>query len=333
MPTITRRAFLEGSAAAALAAALGLAGCGGGAGSGSGSSGSKKRVAMILNDGINDGGWGAASYQAMVAAAKQLGWETAYTENLAQSEWVTALQGYAGDGYDLVFAPSGSFDDAVKQVAQDNPDTKFAILSSHVKTDNIESMLPDTDEIGYLAGSLAALLSKTGSIAFVGGVELDTTVAKARAYEKAAKLVNPQIKVSTVYAGSYTDVAKGKEIAESMVTGKQVDVIYGDASAVDSGVREALQAHPGALNIAQPSDLGGKDDAVIATSVVTDNTVMLVQAMKDAEGDSFGNKIVDGTIKNGAIKIGTFSDKAVPADVQKKFAEYEAQIKDGTFGK
>lgn len=75
------------------------------------------------------------------------------------------------------------------------------------------------------------------------------------------------------------------------------------------------------------------DDPVIADSVVTDNKVMIEQVMADIESGNFGNRTVEGTIANGAIKMGTFSDAIVSKDTQAKFAEYEQQISEGTFGK
>ena len=328
---VSRRQFLKGSMS--LTALLGLAGCGqssSGSSNAADSSDHKYSVAMILNDSINDGGWGSSAYQAMCDAAESRGWETAYSENVDRSDWVTVMQNYCDQGYDLVFAPSDQFDDAVKQVADENSGTHFMVLSSELTSDNIESMLPSTDDIGYLVGALAGLLTKVNQITYVGEIELGTTAAKAEACKKAAQIVNPDCSVSIVYANSYSDVAKGKEIAEAAIS-SGTDVIFGDASAVDSGEREAIKNHPGVYDIAQPSDLGSVDDEIIACSVVTDNRVMIEQCLEDVENDSYGNKVVEGTIKNGAIKMGTFSEKLVSKDVQDKFAEYEKQIEDGTF--
>ena len=79
----------------------------------------------------------------------------------------------------------------------------------------------------------------------------------------------PGYQVSSAYAGSFSDTAKGKEIAASMVTTYDVDVMFGDASAVDTGAREALAGQEGRYDIGQPGDLGSADDKVIACSVVT----------------------------------------------------------------
>ena len=107
--------------------------------------------------------------------------------------------------------------------------------------------------------------------------------------------------------------------------------MWGDASAVDNGARQALEA-AGAdthFDIAQPIDIVGDDQPTVITSTVTD--WMIGQAMDDIEGGSFGGgKAITGNMDNKGISLGKFSDK-VPADVQSKIAEYADQIKSGSF--
>lgn len=181
-----------------------------------------------------------------------------------------------------------------------------------------------------MAGALAGLMTKTNNIGFIGGMELDTTKAKVSCYEKAAQKVNPQVKVSSAYAGSFSDTAKGKEIAASMVSTYDVDVMFGDASAVDTGAREALAGLEGRYDIGQPGNLGSADDKVIICSVVTDNAALVKACMETVEDGTFGNKTVYGDLSNGCLSVGTFSS-LVPEDVQKQYLEYVEQIKAGTF--
>ncbi|WP_235839264.1 BMP family protein [Clostridium sp. Marseille-P2415] len=288
------------------------------------------KIAMVLDSSVSDGGWGASCYQAMVDAAKDSGWETVYTDNVATADYATVMTDYAELGYDLIFAPGNQYTDAVKQVAEEYPEIRFALLNGTVETDNITSILPDAKQIGYMAGALAGLMSKTGSIGFIGGMELDTTKAKLECYEKAAQKVNPDIKVSSAYAGSFSDTAKGKEIASSMISTYHVDVMFGDASAVDTGAREALAGSEGKYDIGQPGDLGSADDKVIICSVVTDNAALIKACMKDVESGSFGNRTIYGDLSNGCLSIGTFSN-LVPEDVQTQYKEIVDQIKAGTF--
>lgn len=289
-----------------------------------------KQIAMLYGASINDGGWGASCYQAMVDAAEEFGWKTAYTENVDTSEYVSVITGYADLGYNLIFCPGSEYSDAVKQVAADYPDVNFCLLNGTFSSDNVVSVMPDAKQIGYMAGALAGLMTSTNYIGFIGGMELDTTKEKLEAYEAAAKVVNPEVQITSGYAGDYYDSAKGKEIASSMMSTYDVDVMFGDAGAVDTGAREALAAESGHYSIGQPGDLGSAEDKVIINSVVTDNAALVKECMKAIEDGTFGNTIIQGTLENGCLQVGTFSSE-VPEDIQAKYLEYIEQIKDGTF--
>lgn len=289
------------------------------------------KVAMICDSTIADGGWGAACYNAMVAAAEESGFETQYTDGLTTADFASSIRSYCDLGFDLIFAPGNQYSDAVKEVAADYPNVSFALLNGTVQTDNIVSLLPDAEQIGFMAGALAGVMTKTNSLGFIGGMELDTTKMKLASYEAAAKAVNPEVIVYSAYAGSFSDSAKGKEIADSMVSINDVDVMFGDASAVDSGAREALANYEGRYDIGQPSDLLAiqKSDVVIS-SVVTDNASMIKLCMEDLKNGTYGNKTIYGNLSNGALSVGTFSD-TVPEDIQAQYLEIVEKIKAGTF--
>ena len=293
--------------------------------------GGNYKVSMICDSTIADGGWGAACYNAMITAAKETGFETQYTDGLNSSDFASTMRSYCDLGFDLIFAPGNQYTDAVKEVAADYPNVSFALLNGTVETDNIVSILPDAQQIGYMAGALAGLMSKTNSIGFIGGMELDTTKAKLASYTAAAKLVNPKIEVYSAYAGSFSDTAKGKEIANSMISINDVDVMFGDASAVDSGAREVLANYTDKYDIGQPSDLLAiQESSVVISSIVTDNASMIKICMEDLKNGTFGNKTIYGNLSNGSLSVGTFSD-AVSKDTQAKYLEIIEKIKDGTF--
>ncbi|MDC7287799.1 BMP family protein [Blautia schinkii] len=289
------------------------------------------KIAMLLDSSISDGGWGASCYQAMVDAAEEMGWETAYTDNVATSDFTTVMTDYADLEYNLIFAPGNEYTDAVIQVSEEYPDTYFCLLNGAVETDNVISVMPDAEQIGYLAGALAGLMTQTNNVGFIGGMEIDTTKTKLDSYEAAVKKVNPDINVSSAYAGSYDDAAKGKEIANSMISTYDVDVMFGDASAVDTGAREALADMENKFSIGQPGDLGSADDEVIICSVVTDNAALVKECMEAVEAGEYGNKTVFGNLDDGCLKVGTFSDKLVSKEIQDKYMELVEQIKAGTF--
>ena len=296
------------------------------------------KVAMICDSPISDGGWGAACYNGMVDAAKANGWETAYTDSIDQSAYADSMISYCDLGYDMIFVPGNQYSDAVKQVAADYPNVYFAVLngSETLPTANVESMLPDAKQIGSIAGIIAGLMSKSNVIGFIGGMELDTTKAKLANFESAAKVINPSIKAVSAYAGSFNDTAKGMELAASMIN-DGADVFFGDASAVDSGARQAIDQANGTsgikiFDIGQPADLLGQNPCV-ACSVVTDNAGMISLCMKAVQDGTFGNKVVYGNLENGCVYLGKFNDQLINADTQAKINEYIKQLQDGTFGK
>lgn len=289
------------------------------------------KIAMVLDSSISDGGWGASCYQSMIDAAEEMGWETAYTDNVATSDFVTVMTDYADLDYDLIYAPGNEYTDAVTQVSEEYPDTYFCLLNGSLETDNVISVLPDAQQIGYLAGALAGLMTKTNNIGFIGGMEIDTTKTKLDSYEAAAKKVNPDVNVSSAYAGSYDDAAKGKEIASSMISTYDVDVMFGDASAVDTGAREALAEQEDKYSIGQPGDLGSADDPVIMCSVVTDNAALVKECMEAVEAGEYGNKTINGNLEDGCLQVGTFSDAIVSKDIQDQYKEIVEEIQNGTF--
>ncbi|MEG1683962.1 MAG: BMP family ABC transporter substrate-binding protein, partial [Oscillospiraceae bacterium] len=145
------------------------------------------KVAMICDSSISDGGWGAACYSAMVAAAEAKGWETKVTDSIDVAAYADTIDSYCQLGFDMIFAPGNQYTDATKQVAANYPDICFALLNGTKDdvSDNIMAILPNADQIGYMAGALAGLMTKTNVLGFIGGVEIDTTKAKLAGYEAA----------------------------------------------------------------------------------------------------------------------------------------------------
>jgi basic membrane protein A len=293
------------------------------------------KVAMICDSSISDGGWGAACYNAMVTAAEARGWEHAYTDSIDVADYVSAMESYCSLGYDMIFLPGNQYSDATVEVAANYPDIKFAVLNGTDKiiSDNIAAILPDADQIGYLAGGLAGLMSKSGVIGFIGGMELDTTKKKLAGFEKAAQHFNPDIVVKSAYAGSFNDTAKGMELAKAMI-GEGADVFFGDASAVDSGARQAIdQANTAGVNIfdiGQPADILGQNPCIIC-SVVTDNAGMLGLCMDDVMNGTFGNKVVYGTLENNCLAPGKLNADLVPQEIQDQYLAFVEEVKNGTF--
>jgi basic membrane protein A len=115
------------------------------------------------------------------------------------------------------------------------------------------------------------------------------------------------------------------------------DVFFGDASAVDSGARQAIDEANKAsgsikvYDIGQPSDLLGQNECVIC-SQVTDNSSLVGLSMTAVEEGKFGGEVIYGTLQNGVLSAGKLND-LVPKDVQEKYLAYIDQMVNDTFMK
>ena len=303
------------------------------------------KVAMICDSSINDGGWGTACYNAMIAAAEKLGWETAVTDSISQNEYYESIVAYCDLGYDLIYAPGNQYTDAVLQAAEEYPEVAFALLNGGVDTpakaaeQNVTSLLPNAQQIGWIAGALAGLTTKTNTVAFIGGMELDTTKGKYQGYVEAAQYVaakeGREVKaLDPVYAGSFSASDKGIEFAKAMID-QGADVFFGDASAVDSGARQAIdEANKAAgeikvYDIGQPADILGQNECVIG-SQVTDNSSLVALSMQAVVDGTFGGEVLYGTLENGVLSAGALND-IIPAEVQEQYLAYIEEMKAGTF--
>ncbi len=305
------------------------------------------KVAMICDSSINDGGWGSACYNAMVDACAKMNWTYEVTDSISQDAYYDSIAAYCALGYDMIYAPGNQYTDAVLQAAEEYPDIAFALLNgaestpAKAKNGNVSSLLPNAQQIGWIAGALAGLMTESGKLGFIGGMELDTTKGKIAGYEEAAKYVAEQEGktvelLSVPYANSFSDAPKGKEFATELIA-QGADVFFGDASAVDSGAREAIDAYnksAGAVkvyDIGQPADILGQNECIIC-SQVTDNSAMIAASMQAVMDGTFGGETLYGTLQNGALSAGKISD-LVPAEIQTKYQAYLDQMIADTFMK
>lgn len=305
------------------------------------------KIAMICDSSISDGGWGMACYNAMVDAAAINNWETEVADSIDQSAYYDTIVSFCDLDYDLIYAPGNQYTDAVLQAAEEYPEIAFALLNggegtpAQAANGNVTSLLPNSQQVGWIAGALAGLMTESNIVAFIGAMELDTTKGKYEGFKEAAAFVGKEagkdVKIlDIVYSNSFSASDKGIEFAKAMMD-QGADVFFGDASAVDSGARQAIdEANKAAgavkvFDIAQPGDFLGQNECIIG-SQVTDNSSMVSLCMNAVQDGSFGGEVIYGTLQNGSLSAGKLSD-LVPAEKQDQYLAYLEQMKAETFMK
>ena len=289
---------------------------------------SAMRAALILDGPIDDGGWNADCYNGLVRLGEELGYETAYSENVDQADYVSAIREYAAEGYDLIILSGNQFLDATKEVYEDFPETHFAGINFGYTDTNVSSMKFNDIQSGFLAGAFAGLMTETNAVGYIGGTEISSITDALEGFEKGAKYVNPDCEVVSSMTGSWSDVAKGKELALSQISTSNVDVIFGFASACNTGMIEACKEQ-GKMYIAEPLDIMSTEPDVIIGSLLEKNSELIVSIGEMVQDGITEGQSITGDVANNVLAFGEFSE-SVPQEVQDQLKEIIDGIIDGS---
>jgi basic membrane protein A len=155
-----------------------------------------------------------------------------------------AMRAFAERGYDLIIGVGFAQAPIMEQVAKDYPHTQFAIIDGVSELPNVASLVFKEHEGSYLVGMLAAKASKSGTIGFLGGMDIGLIHRFEVGYEEGARSVKPNIRVIQNYVGvtdgAWNNPGKGKEIALAQIS-KGADVIFTAAGNSGLGAFDAVE--------------------------------------------------------------------------------------------
>jgi basic membrane protein A and related proteins len=155
-----------------------------------------------------------------------------------------AMRAFAERGYDLIIGVGFAQAPIMELVAKDYPNIQFAIIDGVSKLPNVASLVFKEHEGSYLVGMLGAKASRTGTIGFLGGMDIGLIHRFEKGYEEGAQAVNPNIRVIQNYVGvtdgAWNNPGKGKEIALAQIS-KGADVIFTAAGNSGLGAFDAVE--------------------------------------------------------------------------------------------
>lgn len=202
-------------------------------------------MGLVLDkNGRNDKGFNAAANTGINRAVKAFKLEAEIKEASGDTGHEPLLREFASQGYDLVIALGGARAEAVKKVAAEFPKVKFAIVDAEVNAPNVRSILFEEQEGSFLVGAIAGLMSKSGKIGFIGGMDIPLIHRYELAYKAGAKKSRPSITFVQDYVGksseAWSDPVRGKALAMSQYN-SGVDIIFAAAGASNLGVFDATE--------------------------------------------------------------------------------------------
>jgi basic membrane protein A len=224
-----------------------------------------------------DKSFNEAAFNGAEQWAKETGGTYKELEMQDEAQREQALRRLAEAGANPVVMTGFAFGDVLAKVAPDFPDTKFAIIDMVVDAPNVKSVVFNEHEGSYLVGMMAAMASKTGTVGFIGGMDIPLIRKFGCGYAEGAKAVNPDIKIVLNMTGTtpsaWNDPVKGAELAKGQKS-QGADVIYAAAGGTGVGILQAA-ADEGILSIGVDSNQNYLHPGSVLTSMLkrVDNAV------------------------------------------------------------
>jgi basic membrane protein A len=224
-----------------------------------------------------DKSFNEAAYEGAKRWATETGGTYKEIEMQSEAQREQALRRLAESGANPVVMTGFAFGDVLNQVAPDYPDTKFAIIDMVVDQPNVRSVVFTEHEGSYLVGMMAAKASKTGTVGFIGGMDIPLIRRFGCGYAQGVKAVNPDAVIIMNMTGTtpaaWNDPVKGAELARSQKA-QGADVIYAAAGGTGIGVLQAA-ADEGILSVGVDSNQNYMHPGKVLTSMLkrVDNAV------------------------------------------------------------
>ena len=219
--------------------------------------------------------------------------------NEAQRE--QAIRNFADQGFSPIIAAGFAQAAAVEKVAKEYPDLKFAIVDMVVDLPNVQSIVFKEQEGSYLVGVLAGMASKSGTVSFVGGMDIPLIRRFACGYVQGVKAAKPDAKIVQNMTGdtgaAWNDPVKGGEITKSQIA-QGSDVVYAAAGGTGIGVLQAA-ADAKILSIGVDANQNHLHPGQVLTSMLKRVDVAVYNVMKSGK---------DGAFKPGILELGLAED-------------------------
>jgi basic membrane protein A len=297
--------------------------------------------------GVNDKSFNATAWKGVTDAEEAYGITGKYLESQTQDDFAPNIQAFLGK-CNLIVTVGFLLGDATKAAAKANKSQDFAIVdfAYDPPLKNVLGLTFSTDQAAFLAGYLAAGMTKTGKVGTFGGINIPTVSIFMNGFAAGVLKYNQDngtsvevlgwdpAKQDGTFTGDFEDQNKGRQVTESLLS-EGADVIMPVAGPVGLGAAAAVQAAGNAMLIGVDTDWfvsASEYQDIELTSVQKNMDVAVMNAIKAVIDGTFAGGFYVGTLANDGVGISEFHnfDSQVPNDLKTKLDELKAGIIDGS---
>lgn len=297
-------------------------------------------VGLVTDVGeIDDKSFNQSAWEGVKRAEAELGAIVNYVETKDAKDYDANIALFTEKGYDVIVTVGFALGEATAKAAKENPNVKFIGVDQFQAEEipNVAGLIFAEDKAGFLAGVLAAGMSKSNKIAAVLGTNLvPPVVAFKEGYENGAKYLKPDIQViSTYHPGgldtAFTDPKWGADQAKLAID-QGADVIFGAGGKTGNGalIETAANADKGVYCIGVDTDQWEtvpEARPCLISSAMKLITPGVFDLIKKAQEGNFPSGNYVGEV--GLAPFHDFEDK-IPADLKAKIAEVDKGLRDGS---
>jgi basic membrane protein A and related proteins len=270
------------------------------------SDGSAMKLAMVTDiGGLGDKSFNDLAYRGLQEAKARFGAQVQVLQSKSAADFQPNLTVPAEEGEDEIFAVGFLITEDLAQVARDFPQRRFALIDSVVDEPNVVSVTFREQESSFLAGALAAMVSKTRTIAFLGGMDVPVLRRFEAGFIAGAREIDPKISVLVKYVGSFEDAASGKEFA-GVLFDEKADVVFIAAGKSGLGALDELRDRPGVFGIGVDSDQDAMAPGKILTSVLKHVDIAVLDIVRRMHAGLLPHGHLELGLKEGGIGLTSF---------------------------
>jgi basic membrane protein A and related proteins len=300
--------------------------------------------------GIDDNSFNQTAWKGVEDAKTQLGVEGRFLESQAETDYEANINSLLGGDCDVIITVGFLLGDATKKAAEANPEQKFSIVDFAYDPviPNVLGQVYATDEAAFLAGYLAAGMSKTGVLGVFGGINIPPVTIFMDGFHAGAAYYNEKKGTSVsvlgwdpktregLFTNNFDSLDDGRAFAQNLYD-EGADIVLPVAGPVGLG-SATLAAELGTDKlkiIGVDADLYFTDPErkqVYLTSVTKRMDATVLDVIKAAMDGTFKGGILLGSLENGGVDLAPFHDMddAIPAELKQELDAIRAGIIDGS---
>jgi len=291
----------------------------------------KLKVVMLFANPITSEAWNLNCFKGLMRAKEDFDVDILYQESVSDGEFPGVLRSSIMEGADLIIVNELYRTEPTLEMAEQYPDTMFAVCYGTKGADNVASVGGTNWEANCLSGAVAGAMTETNTVGFM--IATDSPIAHNylnAGFIYGARWTNPEVKVLTTYVGSWDDILKGKELVISMIDAG-VDIVYSQSGKANQIAVQVCEGK-GVWAIVTPSndmiDVAPKTVVAVSTLVADEIVYGIVEDM--VKGNLQGGLVVKG-IKEGVedIYFNPLLIDKVPENGIERVMELRQKIIDG----